>query len=161
MTAMNKPSWRSIHRLRFIESWPAVRTFKDYSEWFGGPSPYVFELFAPNIHKALSKQGHTILLSGFGGDQGVSSHSPARFILPSLINNKQFHQAWTESARGSTICRFAQLIQCAHPSLHNLVQRTQDLKLSLSNAFKPSGQQRAASTHPYHRHYFKTLHEVE
>lgn len=150
----------TIHRL-IADEFDAIRIFKEYAEWFGGPSPYVFELFAHNIHKAVSKQGHTILLSGFGGDQGVSSHIPARFILPSLINNKQFRQAWAESTPANPIRRLAQLIQCMHPSLHKLIQRTQDLKLDLSNAFKSSDQQRAASTHPYHRHYFKTLREVE
>lgn len=135
--------------------------FKAYAAWFGGPSPYVFDLFSYNIHKAVSKQGHTILMSGFGGDQGVSSHIPARFILPSLINNKQFRQAWTESTSENTIRRLVQLIQCAHPSLHKLIQHAQDLKLDISNRLKPSNQQRVVSTHPYHRHYFKTLREVE
>ena len=140
----------TIHRLK-ADDFDAIRIFKDYAEWFGGPSPYVFELFAHNIHRAVSKQGHTVLLSGFGGDQGISSHIPARFILPSLINNKQFRQAWAESAPGGIIRRLAQLIQCAHPSLHKLIQHTQDLKSDLNNAFKPPGQQGAASTHPYHQ----------
>lgn len=150
----------TIHRL-MADDFDPIRIFKEYAAWFGGPSPYVFDIFAHNIHKAVSKQKHTILLSGFGGDQGVSSHIPARFILPSLINNKQFRQAWAESAPGNTIPRFAQLIQCAHSSLHKLIQRTQDLKLDIINVFKTPEQQRAASTHPYHRHYFKTLREVE
>ena len=150
----------TIHRL-MADDFDPIHIFKEYAEWFGGPSPYVFELFAHNIHKSVSKQGHTILLSGFGGDQGVSSHIPARFILPSLINNKQFRQTWAESSPANTIRRFAQLIQCAHPSLHKLIQHTQDLKSDLNNAFKTPDQQRAASTHPYHRHYFKTLREVE
>ena len=150
----------TIHRLK-ADDFDAIRIFKEYAEWFGGPSPYVFELFAHNIHRAVSKQGHTILLSGFGGDQGISSHIPARFILPSLINSKQFRQAWAESSPANTIRRFAQLIQCAHPSLHKLIQYTQDLKSDLNNAFKTPNPQRAVSTHPYHRHYFKTLREVE
>ena len=150
----------TIHRL-MADDFDPIRIFKDYAEWFGGPSPYVFELFAHNIHKAVSKQGHTILLSGFGGDQGVSSHIPSRFILPYLINNKQFRQAWTESTSANTLRRLTQMIQCTHPSLHQLIQHAQDLKLTLSNAFKKSAQQKTASTHPYHRHYFKTLREVE
>ena len=153
--------WATIHRL-MADDFDPICIFKQYAEWFGGPSPYVFELFAHNIHKAVSKQGHRILLSGFGGDQGVSSHIPARFVLPFLINNKQFRQAWAESASSAnTPRRFAQLIQCTHPSLHKLIQYVQDLKLDLSNAFRTPSQQRPASTHPYHRHYFETLREVE
>ena len=150
----------TIHRI-LADEFDAIRIFKDYAAWFGGPSPYVFELFTHNLHKAVSKQGHTILLSGFGGDQGVSSHIPARFILTSLINNKQFQKAWSESTPANTLRRLAQLIQCAHPSLHKPIQHVQDIKLNLSNAFKKQNQQRIASTHPYYRHYFKTLREVE
>jgi asparagine synthase (glutamine-hydrolysing) len=150
----------TVHRL-MTDDFAPIRIFKEYAAWFGGPSPNVFDVFTHNIHKAVSKQGHTILLSGFGGDQGVSSHIPARFILPSLINNKQFRQAWAESTPANPIRRFAQLIQCTHPSLHKLIQYTHDLKLDISNAFKKPGQQKTASTHPYHRHYFKTLREVE
>ena len=150
----------TIHRL-MADDFDPIRIFKEYAAWFGGPSPYAFELFANNIHRAVSEQGHTILLSGFGGDQGISSHIPARFILPSLINNKQFRQAWIESTPASAIRRLTQLIQCAHPSLHKLIQHTHDIKLDISNAFKKPGQQKTASTHPYHRHYFKTLREAE
>ena len=150
----------TIHYL-MADDFDAIGIFKEYAAWFGGPPPYVFELFAHNIHKAVSKQGHTILLSGFGGDQGVSSHIPARFILTSLINNKQFQKAWSESTPANTLRRLAQLIQCAHPSLHKPIQHVQDIKLNLSNAFKKQNQQRIASTHPYYRHYFKTLREVE
>ena len=150
----------TIHRL-MADDFDPIRIFKEYAAWFGGPSPYIFDVFAHNIHKAVSKQRHTILLSGFGGDQCVSSHIPARFILPSLINNKQFRQAWTESTPANPLRRLAQLIQCTHPSLHKLIQHAQDLKLDLSNTFRAPDQQRASSTHPYHRHYFKTLREVE
>jgi asparagine synthase (glutamine-hydrolysing) len=150
----------TIHR-HMANEFDPIRIFKDYAGWFGGPSPYVFELFAHNIHKAVSKQGHAILLSGFGGDQGVSSHIPARFILPSLINDKQFRKAWAESAQTNTISCLGLLAQCAHPTLHKLIQQAQDLKLDISNAFQKQGQQKTASTHPYHRHYFKTLREVE
>lgn len=150
----------TIHRI-MADEFDSIRIFKDYAEWFGGPSPYVFELFAHNIHNSVSQQKHEILLSGFGGDQGVSSHIPARFILPSLINDRQFQKAWAESTPKTTIRRFAQLIQYTSPSLHKLIQHAQDLKLNINNTLKPSNQQRVASTHPHHRHYFKTLREVE
>ena len=151
----------TIHRL-MADDFDPIGIFKAYAEWFGGPSPYVFELFAHNIHRAVSKQKHTILLSGFGGDQGVSSHISARFILPSLINDKQFRKAWAESAgTANPLRRLVQLIQCTHPLLHKLIQNVQDLKLDLSNTFRAPDQQQVASTHPYYRQYFKTLRDVE
>jgi asparagine synthase (glutamine-hydrolysing) len=150
----------TIYRI-MADDFDPIRIFKGYAEWFGGPSPYVFDLFTHNIHKAVSKQGHTILLSGFGGDQGVSSHIPARFILPHLINDKQFRQAWTASAQASFIRRLILLAQYAHPALHKLIQNTQDLKRDIRNTLRQPDEKKLASPHPYHRHYFKTLREVE
>jgi hypothetical protein len=98
---------------------------------------------------------------GFGGDQGVSSHIPARFILPGLIRNKEFRKAWTESASSSKRHRLMVLGQCAHPSLYTSIQRAHDLKLNLSNMFKNSEQKQVVRTHPYHRNYFKSLREQE
>lgn len=153
------PSAR-IHRI-LVDDFDPIHHFKNYATWFGGPAPYIFELFAHNIHKTVASTGHTRLLSGFGGDQGVSSHIPARFILPSLIHNKHYRKAWAESAPANHIRRFALLAQCAHPSSYQLIQRAQDLKLHICNAFKKPDQQHLPNTHPYHRHYFKTLREVE
>ncbi|MDF1677417.1 MAG: asparagine synthase-related protein [Legionellaceae bacterium] len=149
-----------IHRVR-ADNFDPLRVFKDYAGWFGGPAPYIFELFAHNLHQAVGRKGHTRLLSGLGGDQGVSSHIPARFILPELLHNKQLNKAWCESAQTSKLRHIALLLQCAHPSLHALIKHTQDLKLNTRNLFKKPDQRQVASTHPYHRHYFKTLREVE
>ncbi|NCT57492.1 MAG: hypothetical protein GW760_07300 [Legionella sp.] len=151
------PSAR-IHRI-LAEGFDPIQHFKDYAQWFGGPAPYIFELFAHNLHKAVVSTGHTRLLSGFGGDQGVSSHIPARFILPELMHNKHYRQAWRESASANFLRRFVLLAQCAHPYSHQFIQRAQDLKLRIHNAFKKPNQQRLANTHPYQRHYFKTLRE--
>ncbi len=54
--------------------------FDEYAAWFKGPAPYLFFMFANPIHRAVSKQGYNILLSGFGGDQGVSSPIPRIFL---------------------------------------------------------------------------------
>lgn len=149
-----------IHRIK-PDNFDAIRMFQDYAQWFSGPPPYVFELFAEPVHQAVSKARHQILLSGFGGDQGVSAHIPVRFILPSLINSKHLRKAWTESASMGKISRLVTLTQFSHPLLHQLIEAIQDLKLNASNVFKKEGQKTMRSTHSYHRHYFKTLREAE
>ncbi|MFA6303065.1 MAG: asparagine synthase-related protein, partial [Legionella sp.] len=143
------------------DDFDAIRIFKDYAAWFCGPSPYVFELFAHPLHQAVSSAGHTILLSGFGGDQCVSSPVPLRFILPDLIKSKYFRKVWSETEQLSIISRLFLIAKCSHPLMHELMQPLHDAKLILGNVFKKSDQQKVASPHPYHRHYFKTLREAE
>lgn len=150
----------AIHRI-MAENFDPVRVFQEYASWFGGPSPYIFELFAHNLHRAVSATGHTILLSGFGGDQGVSGHIPTRLILPALISGKKFRQAWAESAPLDKMRRFLLLAQCAHPSLHKLMWRARDLKSGIGNALKGPNQKPDAGANPYRRHYFKTVREAE
>ncbi len=156
-----------IHRI-MDEDFAAIRVFKQYSSWFGVPAPYMFELFAHNLHRAVAATKHTILLSGFGGDQGVSGHIPARFILPELIKNKQYLQAWRESTSYTTntaklgpLARSLLIMQCVHPLLHRGIHMLRDLKLSIYNASKPSKQKPSPNQHPYHTEYFKTLRAAE
>ncbi len=149
-----------LHAIQRIQAtdFDPIRIFKEYAAWFAGPSPYIFEMFANPLHKAVALQGHTLLLSGFGGDQGVSHPIPTRFILPDLLANRAYKQAWRELAapktvRGSkmhAIRRLLQLTQYAHPLLHQLIQGALDLK-----------QKGPVSKHPYHRLCFKTLRDAE
>jgi len=44
----------------------------------GGSEHLLFFMFAQNIHQAAHQQKCKILLSGFGGDECVSSHAPLR-----------------------------------------------------------------------------------
>ena len=148
-----------IHRIK-PSDFNAIRMFQNYSQWLSGPL-YVFELFAQPIHEAVSQAEYQILLSGFGVDQGVSSHILTRFIIPSLINGKHFHKTWAESSSMRRISRLVLLAKLSHPLLHQLIQAIQDLRLNTSNAFKKESQKTMISTHPYHRHYFKTLREAE
>ena len=141
-----------IHRL-YADGFDAIQVFKDYAAWFAGPAPYIFELFTHHIHQAVSTTGHRRLLSGFGGDQGVSEHVPARFILPFLIKNKQFRRAWLESGSGSMMRRLLLLAQCTHPLMNHITHTMRDLKKEIHK--------QVVSHHPYHRKYFKTLREVE
>ena len=156
-----------IHRI-LDEDFDAIRIFKDYSKWFGVPAPYMFELFANNIHRAVATAKHTTLLSGFGGDQGVSGHIPAWFLLPEMIGNRQYIQAWLESAAYTAntnwtdvISRAALFVQCLHPLLSQGIHTLRDLKFGIYNIGKPFNQKRSPNQHPYHKEYFKTLRAAE
>lgn len=134
---------------------------KEYVNWLGVPSAYMFELFAHPFHQAVSQQGHKILLSGFGGDQGISSPVPVRFLLSSLIKNKQFAKAWLELEPQNWIRRCFLILQYTHPLNHQWLQQLQDIKIKFKNGFKKANQRYLISHYPYHRTYFKTLREAE
>ncbi len=153
----------SLQRIA-ADSFDAIPLFNAYTRLFAGPAPHLFELFAHNIHQAVSQQGYTLLLSGFGGDQGVSGHVPLRFVLPSLLQNKQIKLAWQlcqqEKTKSSAAC-FVALLQASHPQLHGILRWTRQLIRAVQNMRVAIEDKRFLSTHPYHVHYFKTLREAE
>ncbi|MCH9755998.1 MAG: hypothetical protein K0U37_02240, partial [Gammaproteobacteria bacterium] len=132
----------------YADGFDPIKVFEDYAAWFAGPPAYIFEVFAHNLHRAVSEKGHTVLLSGFGGDQGVSGHVPIRFILPELLKHKAFGKAWRELSSQTMSRRLLRLIQYTHPAIHTIIQKAQDIK-------------KRYPTHPYQRGYFKTLREAE
>lgn len=138
-----------IHRVT-AHDWDALRVLKQYAHWFSGAPPYLFEVFAQPLHQAVSSAGHHRLLSGFGGDQGVSSPVPARFIVPMLLHQKHLRDAWLATAPAPLMRRFMLLFQSAHPSLHHFTQSAKKYK---------NGS--VITQHAYHRDYFKTLRHME
>lgn len=143
---------QNLQRIHAIDFDP-LAIFEKYAKWFAGPAPYIFYMFAHPIHQAVSQSAHSILLSGFGGDQGVSSHLPAHFVLPELIHRKKYQSAW--NYLGTPINPFKQPIewiqrlrkfmQYHHPSLYSL-----NLKI-----------RKDALSTPYHNTYHRTLREAE
>lgn len=147
----------SIQRI-FADSFNPVDIFRQYSQWFAGPSPYIFDMFAQGVHRAVSAKGCDILLSGFGGDQGVSGPVPPRFCLPSLIKNRQFRQAW-KTTSGQTASRLLLLAQFAHPKSQKLIHKLRILKNKVQHAFNQ--QHQLIIDYPELTRYFKTPREAE
>lgn len=142
----------SAHIKRILEhDFDPIEVFKTQASWFAGPSYYIFDLFAHALHQAVVNNGHTLLLSGFGGDQGVSHPVPTRFILPSLIKANQFRQAWRESqfSSPSTIGRLLLLLQSAHPKLNAWSQVMRSLKT------------KNLSPHPHYSQHFESLRQAQ
>ncbi len=66
------------------------------AERFAGAAPYVFFALANNVHRAVSNDRMTVLLSGFGGDQCVSGHAPPSAFYPDLLRQRKFGEAYRE-----------------------------------------------------------------
>lgn len=60
------------------EDFDVLTVLDQHKQWFAGGAPYLFFMFAANIHQAVQQRGCKTLLSGFGGDECVSSHALLR-----------------------------------------------------------------------------------
>ncbi|MCR9191307.1 MAG: asparagine synthase-related protein [Gammaproteobacteria bacterium] len=69
---------------------------QEISYLFAGAPNYFFTIGANNIHQAVKRDGHTLLLSGFGGDECVSNHTPLSIYLCECFLKNKHWQAWQE-----------------------------------------------------------------
>ena len=142
----------NLHRI-CAESFDAIPIFKEYANWFGGPAPYLFFMFANPLHRAVADAQHPILLSGFGGDQCTSGIVPLSFYMPQLILNQQFRQAWQEIKGRSLLKRGLQFLKYSHPFLYHVAIRHQEKRWRRGIIPHP--------IHPYLRKYYRSVREAE
>ena len=122
-----------------------IETLQNCAKYFAGAAPYIFFMYAGNIHQAVAKNKHTTLLSGFGGDECVSSHAGLRFCIASLYKNQQYKLAWQElyqhyHMRGTTpphlLKRVVQLFKMSHPLLFDKLAGARDIGSTLLSYLK-------------------------
>ena len=143
------------------EDFNPIQVFKDSAAWFAGPAPYLFSMFAHNIHRAVSAENHPILLSGFGGDQCVSGQIPLNFYMPELIHQGSYQQAWQELSPKKHISRFLHYAKYTHPSLYDLAMKMHVLKQQIENSFRPKSAHQSCLVHPYLKSYHRTIRGAE
>jgi asparagine synthase (glutamine-hydrolysing) len=106
--------------------------FQTLAALFGGAPPYLFFIMANNIYQAIAKQGKTRILSGFGGDQCVSTHAHGRPFYFELLRKGHYQRAWHEltcvSSEASRINILVQLLRHASPQLNNVLNKVGDVK---------------------------------
>lgn len=160
---INQLKPQALYRIR-EEGFDPLTLCQTYSQWFAGSPPYVFDVFAHNLHRAVTHQKHRLLLSGFGGDQGVSGHASLRFILPELIARQGLRQTrrlvtrQTPTSFLSTLKQDVKLLSHASPWLYHLTHRLQRLRQVMSAWM---AKENPPHPHPYDGVYFKTLREAE
>ncbi|MCD6046685.1 MAG: hypothetical protein K0S08_332 [Gammaproteobacteria bacterium] len=153
----------NLHRIG-AEGFDALQVFQEQAKLFAGAPPYIFYMFANNIHRAVAEKGYKILLSGFGGDQGVSGHVPLRHILPSVIKQSGYRAAWQLLQAENSHVKFKyprqalNLLRYSHPVLHEIFWQTGQAKNKLKNLL---GQANVITSHPYFALYFPSLRESE
>lgn len=106
--------------------------FQTLAELFGGAPPYLFFVMANNIYQAIATQGKTRILSGFGGDQCVSTNAHGRPFYFELLRQKKYQRAWQELAsvnsEATRINLLLQLLRHASPPLNMLLNKLGDVK---------------------------------
>lgn len=148
-----------------VEDFDPLAVFKNYAKWFAGPAPYLYFMFSYNLHRAMEKGKHPIVLSGFGGDQCVSGQIPFNFYLPDLIHQSQYRKAWQEFFRNRSkmkkILRSYQFLPYLHPNLYQLSLSLKKISWNVKNSFRNKNNQLKPSFHPYLLRYYKNVHEAE
>jgi asparagine synthase (glutamine-hydrolysing) len=110
-----------------------IETVHNCAKYFAGAPPYLFSIFAGNIHQSVTKKGYNILLSGFGGDQCISGHAPLHACISQLHSQQQYKLAWHElrcyyqmqgTVSSNMLRRFLHLLKLSHPLLFNTLSKT-------------------------------------
>lgn len=106
------------HPLHLInaDDFDILKVLNQCRTWFAGAAPYLFFMFAHNIHQAVNTQGCKILLSGFGGDECVSDHAPLHSYPLPLKN------LWQELKNTAHLKKFLQLVKLKNPRLRRTLQ---------------------------------------
>ena len=143
------------------ENFDPLQVFHLYADWFAGPSPYLFPMFANPIHRAVEAGSHPILLSGFGGDQCVSGQVPLNFFLPELLHQGEYRQAWCELANRSAFKKALLFAKHMHPSLYAQTLKWKTAKSHISNTFRPKKAYQSTLIHPYERMHYPSTREAE
>lgn len=145
-----------------------LSVFDEYAQWFQGPAPYLFFMFAYPLHQAVSRDQYKLLLSGFGGDQGVSTPLPYNFFLPELIAQKNYEAVWESllgpKANRSKIKKLRSaftFLGYRYPSLREAIIAIKQAQIALNNLFCETSKQVISSIHPYSKTAYKTLREAE
>lgn len=87
-----------LNTLHYIdaENFNLQDVINNISSLFAGNPSYLFAIGANNVHSAVAKNKNKILLSGFGGDECVSSHAPLSLCLKEYAKNNDFKKAFHE-----------------------------------------------------------------
>lgn len=151
------------------DAFDPIQIFKEYANWFAGPAPYAFFMFANPVHRAVAAGGHPILLSGFGGDQCVSGQIPLNYFLPELIHQKKYAQAWRaltyQDPGANTVL---QLLNRAlayagymNSNFNAVIRFIKEIRHEVKTRLKGEDGQIPAALHPWHKRYHRSVREAE
>lgn len=121
------------------DDFDVIAVLDQCKQWFAGGAPYLFFMFAQNIHQAVSNQGCKILLSGFGGDECVSSHAPLRTYGAEVGYQALLKELNVINTNGndSKLRRLLQTLKLTHPKLFYAIQYIKSYRSNLARKQLP------------------------
>ncbi|MDF1678507.1 MAG: asparagine synthase-related protein [Legionellaceae bacterium] len=138
-----------------------IDIFDTYAEWFAGPAPYLFPMFVSNVHRAVAEGKHPILLSGFGGDQCVSGVMPLNFVVPELIQQRQYGEAWQALGTANPLKKIIRYAQYTHPQIYKRAIQLKRTRNRVTNIVRSKARYRNPEFHPYTVMYCRSAREAE
>jgi asparagine synthase (glutamine-hydrolysing) len=119
------------------EAFDLIRVLDEHKKWFAGGAPYLFFMFAANVHQAVQQQGCNVLLSGFGGDECVSSHAPLR-TWGAEAGLKALFQELNPLNHGFKLKKWLQMVTLAYPNVYYRVQYLKSYRSALARKQLPT-----------------------
>ena len=151
----------TVHRIN-ADSFDLIPLMQQQAELFAGACPYIFTLLANNVHQVVVDQGYKVLLSGFGGDQGVSGHAFNRAYLPELLRQRKYRQAMNEliaefnfknQAPPNAIRRVMQLLKFSNPVAYRCMQQFENIEQAIKHFLRRTSSEKSPlAKPPYYLH---------
>jgi asparagine synthase (glutamine-hydrolysing) len=127
-----------------------IKSMDECAHYFAGGAPYLEPILANNVHRQIIAKGHTLALSGVGGDECASNHAPIKICLTQYKKEHGYKQAWKElqahyhlkeCAPNHQLKEILHFIKLAHPKFFGLLKALGEpsyfLKTYLKNQPKP------------------------
>lgn len=126
-----------------VSGFEPISVFEKVAQLFNGMPPYIFVTFAEPLFKQVQAQGYQVLLSGFGGDECVTSH--ALSWPRQLACAKQYRKLWAQlSYKGSLKNRLSLFVRALCPNLHQKLRNPSAYLALASPDFNSIREQEAA-----------------
>jgi len=125
---------RSHYPIHYInaDDFDVMAVIDQCKQWFAGGAPYLFFMFAHNIHHAVQQKRCQILLSGFGGDECVSSHAPFRTYGAEVGYKKLWQELRLKQGGDSRTQRLLHALKLSNPRFYHAIQRIKSFRSLLA-----------------------------
>jgi asparagine synthase (glutamine-hydrolysing) len=111
--------------------------FQTLAQIYAGAPPYIYSIMSTNVYQSIKHYGCNRILSGFGGDQCVSSHTNGRPFFFELLQKRCYQQAWQEYfyiyPNHHPIQAFVNLLRYKNPALHAVLGKLSDVKNTIKS----------------------------
>lgn len=111
--------------------------FQTLAQTYAGIPPYIFPIMSNNIYQRIKNHGCNRILSGFGGDQCVSTHANGRPFFFELLQKRAYQEAWRAYfevyPNRHRLQALVDLLRYQNPALHAVLSKLGDIKHTIKS----------------------------